>query len=348
MTDGVSNLATSLSMRSAVTRIQRELSIARAEASTGKIADRGLTLGLRSSLTVDMNEQVKRIDTIRAMNATVTARLETTQNVLDSIRGIVETAMEQITQARSVGGDMKLVQKAASDALAGLNDKLNASFNGQYLFAGVNTDVKPVDTDPDDPTSPGRAAVDASFQAQFGMSQTDPAVTSISAADMAAFLAGPFDSLFSDTGWRNNFSFASDKTIQSRVSMSEILDTSVTADAQGFRDATKALRLVAQSGLDKMSAATSGVVLDAALTALGAGQQGVTSLQEGLGSVQKRVGDANDRLAIQSQSLAKNLGTLEDVDPYAVSVRLNNLSTQIETAYALTSRIQQLSLLKYL
>jgi flagellar hook-associated protein 3 FlgL len=130
--------------------------------------------------------------------------------------------------------------------------------------------------------------------------------------------------------------------------MSEVVDTSVSADAQPFRDVTRALTMVAQTGIDKMDPQTANTVLDAAIQALGAGQQGVATMEADLGRVQSRVSDATDRLTIQSQSLAKSIGSMEDVDPYALSVRLNNLSTQLETSYSLTSRIQDLSLLKYL
>jgi flagellar hook-associated protein 3 FlgL len=130
--------------------------------------------------------------------------------------------------------------------------------------------------------------------------------------------------------------------------MTEVVDSSSTADAQTFRDITKALTMVAQIGIDKMNPQAAAVVLDKAMAALGAGQQGVATVESDLGRVQKRVEDASDRLTIQSQSLAKSIGSLEDIDPYEVSVRLNSLSTQIETSYALTSRIQNLSLLKYL
>lgn len=348
MVDGVSNLSTSLALRTSVTRLQREMNDMRAEASSGKVADRGLALGSRSSVSVDLQEQVKRIDTIKSMNANVGSRLQATQDALDSVRSLLGTVMDQFAQAKTAGGSMSLAQKAARDALSQLNDKLNASFNGQYLFAGVNTDVKPVSSSPDDPSSPGKAAVDASFSAQFGMTQSDPNVASITPADMNAYLSGPFGDLFSDTGWRSSFSAASDKVIQSRVSMSEVVDTSSTADAQAFRDITRALTMVADTGIDKMGATTSGLVIDAAMHALGAGQQSVATMQADLGRVQQRVSEATDRLTIQSQSLAKSIGSLEDVDMYEVSVRLNSLSTQIETSYALTSRIQNLNLLRYL
>jgi flagellar hook-associated protein 3 FlgL len=170
----------------------------------------------------------------------------------------------------------------------------------------------------------------------------------ISEADMATYLSGSFDNLFTDTGWRANFAAASDKVIQSRVSMSEVVDTSSSADAQAFRDITRALTMVAQTGLEKMNPRAAGLVLDKAMQILGAGQQGATLIQTDLARVQQRVGEASDRLSIQSETLAKSIGSMEDADAYEVSVRLNSLSTQIETSYALTSRIQNLSLLKYL
>ncbi len=348
MTDGVSNYSSSLALRTSVTRLQREMNDVRIEASTGKVADRGLALGIRTSISVDLQEQVKRIDTIKSMNTTVSSRLEATQNVLDSVRTMLSSVMDAFAQAKTAGGNLDVAQKSARDALSQLHDKLNASFNGQYLFAGVNTDVKPVSSTPDDPASPGVVSVDASFSAQFGMTQTDPNVANISEADMASYLSGSFETLFSDTGWRTSFSAASDKVIQSRVSMSDVVDTSATTDAQAFRDITRALTMVSQTGLGKMNSKTSGMVLDKAMQLLGAGQQGATLIQTDLARVQQRVGEASDRLTIQSQTLAKSIGSMEDVDAYAVSVRLNSLSTQIETSYALTSRIQNLSLLKYL
>lgn len=348
MSESVSNLSSSQSMRMTVSRLQRELVEVRTQASTGKIADRGLVLGSRASLSVDLNEQVKRIETIRSMNANVGARVDATQNVLDSMRGLIESVMEQFLQAKSAGGDFTLVQKTASDALATINDKLNASFNGQYLFAGVNTDIRPMATDPTDPSSPGLNAMNAAFLAHFGMNQSDPAVAAISASDVSNYINGPFAALFEDSSWRANFSGASEKVIRSRVSMSEVVDSSVSADAGPFRDVTRALSIISASAIDRMGSQAAGAALDLALKALGEGQQGVTAMQSSLGAVQKRVEDATERLTIQSQSLAKTLGSIEDIDPYEVSVRLNTLSTQLDTAYALTSRMQNLSLLKYL
>ncbi|MDB5596817.1 MAG: flagellar hook-associated 3 family protein [Hyphomicrobiales bacterium] len=348
ITNLVSDLSSAVMRRTTVTRLQADLSKAQAEASTGRIADRGLALGANSRMLVDLNQQVQHIDNIKTMNATVSARLDVTQNSLGSMSSIVTNMVNILVQAKTSGGDMGLVQKSAQDALASLNDKLNTSFNGQYLFAGVNTDVRPVSVNPNDAGATGRAAVDASFMTAFGMSSTDPSVVNIDPTAMSNYLDGSFSGLFDGAGWSSSFSSASDKTIRSRVSMTEVVDSSVTADSTAFRDVTKALTMVAQLGLGGMGATTSSAVIDKAISALTTGQQEFISIQAQIGSVQTRVSDATERLTIQSQSLAKTIGSMQDVDPAEVAIRFNSLSTQIQTAYALTSRIQQLSLLKYL
>ena len=53
-------------------------------------------------------------------------------------------------------------------------------------------------------------------------------------------------------------------------------------------------------------------------------------------------------MTIQSDIMTNHVDALEGVDPYEASTRLSALMTQIETAYAMTARIQKLTLLNYL
>jgi flagellar hook-associated protein 3 FlgL len=46
--------------------------------------------------------------------------------------------------------------------------------------------------------------------------------------------------------------------------------------------------------------------------------------------------------------MTTQINVLESVDPFEASTRVSALMTQVETAYAMTARIQNLSLLKYL
>jgi flagellar hook-associated protein 3 FlgL len=53
-------------------------------------------------------------------------------------------------------------------------------------------------------------------------------------------------------------------------------------------------------------------------------------------------------MSIQIDIMATHIGTLEGVDPFEASTRVSQLLTQVETAYAMTARIHQLTILNYL
>jgi flagellar hook-associated protein 3 FlgL len=66
------------------------------------------------------------------------------------------------------------------------------------------------------------------------------------------------------------------------------------------------------------------------------------------GITEKRVADASQRIKLQSDLFERQILDLEGVDPYEASTRVADLLSHIETSYALTARIQQLSFLRFL
>jgi flagellar hook-associated protein 3 FlgL len=67
-----------------------------------------------------------------------------------------------------------------------------------------------------------------------------------------------------------------------------------------------------------------------------------------IGSIQQRVTGATDKLKIQHDILNEQIVAMENVDPTEASVRVSTLQNQIETALALTARLQKISLINYL
>ena len=57
---------------------------------------------------------------------------------------------------------------------------------------------------------------------------------------------------------------------------------------------------------------------------------------------------ANGRIKAQMDILNRNINNFEQVDPLEAQTRISALETQLDMAFALTSRMQQLSLLNYL
>jgi len=106
--------------------------------------------------------------------------------------------------------------------------------------------------------------------------------------------------------------------------------------------------MVSDLGLDTMNDATFRATVDAAAATVGEALKDLTDAQTEIGIVQNRVAEANQRMTIQMNVLTTQVDSLEGADPYEASTRVSALMTQIQTAYALTAQLQQLSLLKYL
>ncbi len=232
---------------------------------------------------------------------------------------------------------------AARSALAGFISDANASDGHNYLFGGINSAVPPI-ADFDDGA---HAAVDAAFLAKFGISQDDPAVANISAADMADFLDNEFAQLFDDPDWGTTWSSASDEVISSRIGLNETVDTSVSANEPAMRKLAAVYTMVGYLAVGGLGSDARDAVLNKAIDLLGAAVGGLTDLGAAVGAVQNRVDDATEQLKVQQSTVEQQIDALEGVDPAEAKVRIDSLSTQIEMSYSLTAKLLQMSILNY-
>lgn len=337
----VSSSAISEAMRYSLMKTQAALVKAQKEQSTGFFADKGLALGARSSQSVTFNRELERIKGIVDSNAMVSARLSATQLSLGNISDAAQNFLSVLTTA--VNGDAlpHVVANGAKDLLGTLSSLLNTSLNGEYLFAGINTDVKPIN-DLQDPNSPNRVALRDAFNTAF----PDPAA--ITVADMDQFLSNVVDPQFLSTGWLDNWSNASDQTIVTRVALNETLETSVSANNDGMRKLALAAIMMNDIMSGDLNTSVRQSLVQRALSLVGQGIGDIDNIRSQTGIAEKRVSDASERLNLQSTLLEKHILATEGVDPYEAATRVSDYLSHIETAYSITARLQQLSLLKYL
>lgn len=329
-------------------KLQAKLVEAQKEVATGRHADVGLTLGYQTGQSVSLRQELARLQTITDTNAIVKTRLDSSQAALTGIAGNAQSFLDQLVAARDNATGAGLITAQAKGGFAAFTDAANTMLHGSYLFSGINADVKPLDAYLQDPPSIAQASVANAFQSAFGMSQSDAGVSAISGADMQSFLDGPFAALFDDPSWTSDWSAASDQNARSRISTSELVDTSTNANEPAFRKLAQAYAMVSDLGTQNLGSDAYKAVIDQAIKLVAEAATDVTELQADLGSSQARVANANDRMAIQINVITTHIGALEGVDPTEASTRVTSLLTQIETAYAMTARIQQLSLLNYL
>jgi flagellar hook-associated protein 3 FlgL len=344
----ISTSAISAATRSSLMKVQQELAEAQKEMTSGRLADVGKTLGFRTGQTISLRQEHSRLTTIIETNTTVSTRLKVTQSTLQNLVNNAQSFLGQLNGSRIGGANALGVQTDAQSRLEAFLDTMNVAFGDGYLFAGVNSDVMPLTEYFGTPTPASRQGVANAFLADFGMSQSNPAVQNISAANMQTFLDTTFADLFNDPSWSTDWSSASTQNMRSRISTNELIETSTNAGETAFRKLAEAYTMVADLGAANLSQPAFEKLIDQATRVVGSAIKELGDLQSELGVTQQRVGDASERMSLQLDILTTQVNSFEAVDRNEAATRVTDLMTQIETSYALTARIMNLSILKYL
>ncbi|MGE0024084.1 MAG: flagellar hook-associated family protein [Hyphomicrobium sp.] len=347
-TTNVSTLSIINATKETRVSLQAKLVEAQKESSTGRHADVTLTLGYLTQRTVSLRQDHARLQTFKDTNIVAASRLELTQTTLDGVADAAQSFLTTLMAARAAPSSAGVAITDAKNKLTSFEAAMNTTVNGTHIFAGVNTDVKPVTAYFGDPPSAAETAVADAFSTAFGVSQGEPGVANITGADMETFLDGAFSDLFNAANWSTSWSSASDQNITSRISTNERIETSTNANAAPFRAIASAYTMIADLDIENLSPDAYLAVIDKAIKVVGQVTADLTDLRAGLGTAQERIKAADDRADVQMSLLTDHIGELERVDGYEATARVNALLTQIETAYALTARLQNLTLLDHI
>jgi len=329
-------------------RLQDRLSKAQGELASGRLADVGISLGSQQGESVSLRQTLDELNAFTMSNAVVSTRLAATQSALTSIATTGSGFSSTLMTALSTGTSATVLQQSANQALAAVTDVLNTSTAGSYLFAGENTSAKPIQAFDQTPPSAAQQALVTAFQSAFGVAIGSAGANAITPNQMQQFLENQFAAEFNDTNWKANWSVADDQVMQSQVSSSQSVSTSVSANDQSFRDIASASSMLAGLGIEALNADTRQTLIGAAARKLQTGLTGVTGLQSSVGLTQQTVDESGARTTQESNFLSSRVSDLESVDPARLAIEINGLKTQLETTYSLTAQLQNLNLVKYL
>ncbi len=335
----VSSNAVSQALRLQMARAQAEMIRAEKEVTTGQVADRGLHLGVRTGHSVSLDRDIARLDNIKSTNGMVTTRLDATQEALGETREIAQQMLGTLTTMLNGALEPAVPRTQGMSVLTTMNAMFNATIDGGYIFAGTNTDVRPL-ADFTDPDSDARINFETLAASHF----TGPGP--IDFDQMTDFLAAAETQIIDN--WNVNWSQASDETIQSRIALSETAKTSVSANEGGIRQLAMAAAIVVGLVDRDMDPDAKRLLTEKAISLTGGAIESLTSIQSEVGLAQNRVSQANDRLTTQVDLFKRTQIDMVGVDPFEASTRLTSLLAQVETSYTLTARIQQLSLLRFM
>jgi len=338
-------------LRRSLAQLQTTLEKYQREISTGRISDVGVSLGSSARMSYILQDKSEETRTILATNRRISIRVETTQNTLENLQKSAEAMRATLIVAQDNTGDPRAIASQARNSLALFVSNLNSEDGESFLFGGEKTDTPPIRDFFASTPGPARTALDAAIldpATGFGFLADSSLVANLGTQQISDFIDGPFANLFSETSWKDQWSDASDSPIKSRISLHQTIETSETANDPALRKIAMAYVMVSELGVEGMNE-------DGARTLF---RKATATLDEGLGLLKRSrasVGVMQQSLKIANASLQSNLNTLEletlrleGVDRSEVAVRINDTMTQIEVAYALTTRISQLSLAKYL
>lgn len=350
-TSFVSNMSLQNAMRLTVASAQKEMLQLQEETVTGRHADVGAVLGAKTARTLNLHRDLQRMESLKSTNALTTQRLAASQEALGQMSTAANDAMGVLIALSGITSQdqLDLAKENLGNALSTFTSAANTSFSGEYLFAGINTDVMPLkDYLETSPASDAKVAFDAAFAAHFGFPQTDPAVAAISATDMQAFIDSLETSFMDPVDWQTNWSNASDENMQSRISAAETVQSSTNTNVDGMRYMALGLVIgqeMLSLGISEQARKT---VSDAAIDYMRRAISGVDGERSKLGISEARVSQANTSLDAQVTILSTSIKDMEGIDTYEAATRVTTLESQLSLAYTLTSRIQNLSLLNYL
>ncbi|UHS55655.1 flagellar hook-associated family protein [Agrobacterium vaccinii] len=335
-TTPISSLSISSAMQLTVSNAQTEITKLQTEAVTGTYADVGLELGTRTSTSVDYNRESSRLQSIMDSNSIAEQRMDASQLAMENMSSSAQSLLNSVI-ALSGNTDASSLSVAKTTAMSTLENFVsysNTSVNGEFLFSGINTDVQTLsDTFIPDIT----ADFNAAFTAQF------PDPSAVTADDMKTFLADYQDGL----DW-SAWTGASEATMNSRISTSETVSTSTTANSDGFKNLVLASVISSQLVNSGLNASALAVVNDTTTSLAGSAISGIDTQRAQIGLSQERVEKANTYMSAQKTIIDTQLNNLIGVDTYEASTRLTTLLNQVETSYSITSKIQGLSLVNYL
>lgn len=347
----VSNMSLQNAMRLTVSSAQKEMLKVQEESVTGRHSDVGAVLGAKTARTLNLHRDLQRMESLKSTNALTTQRLAASQEALGTMSTAANDAMGVMIALSGItsADQLQLAQKNIGSALQTFTSAANTSFSGEYLFAGINSDVVPLnDYFQETPTtSAAKDAFDLAFQTHFGFPQTDAAVAGITAADMQSFI-DVVETRFTGPNWEADWSNASSENMQSRISASETVQSSTNTNADGMRYMALGLILGQELLALGISEAARKTVSDASIDYMGRAISGIDGERSKLGISEARVTQANASLNAQITILSASIKDMEGIDTYEAATRVTTLESQLSLAYTLTSRIQNLSLLNYL
>lgn len=341
----LSTLNLSLLMRSTVMTTQNRLASAQAEATSGRHHDVGLALGKEIGSDIRWRTHLDALAKLADRVELAGNRADLTQSTLDAVEKLGASFMETLAGARGAAAGQSLASAAAKSALLALTGLMNVTYDGEFVFGGINSASPPISKYEG---GPAEASVNDAFFAAFGFLPADAATATITGPAMKSFLDGPLAALFTSPAWGDDWSAAASEGVTTRLGAGLVVDASTTPAKAGIAALAEALTMAFALGEGNLGQPAFEAVVDKALSLVALAQQSIGNERARVGLAQEQMTSALDRYQVRTAILTRNVAALEGVDPYEAASRVNALMSQLEVSYTLTGKLMGLSLVNFI
>ncbi|GGE11442.1 flagellin [Rhizobium anhuiense] len=330
-----------------ISQSQSKLQSASTEATTGTYSDIGTALGAGAAKSLNFTSAINQAASFQTSNSVVALRMDASQTALSNLKDAGDSLVSNLTalQASQDTTSIAVALQTASSTVSQLISTANTAVNGEFLFGGTNLDSQPLT---DQTSTVSDTIVTALSDYATGLGKD---VNELTGEEIGTFITDTVEPMFSESAWTDSadgWSTASSTDMTSRISGSETITSSTNANSEGMRYLALASVVVSSLFGQDLASDAQSTVASKAIAYAAQATAGIVTQQSELGLSQERVEKANDALDAQSTLLQGKLVDLQGVDVYEASTLVNQLQTQLETAYTLVSKLQGLSLVNYL
>ena len=316
------------------TQIKARMNQPAQELSTGQVSNLAAHLSGTTSQVASLDRDLELLASFAEASARVTQTLDLQQLTLEQIDIRRQTLTEQLLPITTNSNvqTRKDAARAGTAAFAATVGLLNETQSGRSLFAGRATDTAAL------------AAADAMLA---------DLATSIGAATDPAIILAAVDFWFDDpAGGFATMGYTGDTGADrtAKVAAAETVGLTARADDPALRAVLKGHAIAAM--VDRIGGAwtdrtQSGLLVAAGDQLLAAGDP-LVGLRASIGVEQQRLADLSAERSARVTALSLARVGLTEADPFETASRLQDVQTQLELQYAMTARLNGLSLVNYL
>ncbi|MDJ0637860.1 MAG: flagellin [Paracoccaceae bacterium] len=330
----IGDLSISYQLRRDTGRIKSDVTRYTRELSSGVSSDLVARLKGDFGPLADIEKGLKRMESYRAVGAEYGLIISSQQLALDNLRNLGSISGVFLTLPDAA--DRTLIANAGTETLSRFSSALgtlNTQVAGRSIFAGVDTD-------------------------QPAVADTETVLTALeteitaAAATTAADVAAVVDAWFALGGGFETTGYLGGPMSTSSTQLSDLERGAplFTAENEAVRTQLSALALGALLGRDVLSGnlEEQGNLARLSGERLLVADDQVVALQASVGSIEAQVSRAEVEVRTQSDSLQIARAELIEADPFELAVKLQNAETRLQSIYAITARMSQLSLVNYL